>query len=337
MMLSLSSLGIVRPRKQDEVADYFWQKFQEHGKTYSKKATAYIRKGIRGEEIVTTIYGKIETKYSIENDDTYVVMGIIARECYCLTSKEVEENYIMEEPMELQDSHIGEMGFKEYKSRRQIQVLEVTAEDIEFFGIGRNGQAHFMAPWGESTLVEERDIVATSFPLNEKREVYRIARSLFEKTYEQTRTPTRTQQEVSEQFAQNLRQKGNLHRKSVKSFIRKGIRGETVKRRSTGAESSFTIEDDDSYVVLAEKTGEQYCISSADFRDFYKGGKDISNFDQQIFCPILDNPEFKEYESKNQAYCRVVTNDDMAFFHFNQTPTGLGEAYFEAPVSRLSL
>ena len=141
--ISLPPSLISSQRKQGEVADRFWPKFQKDGKTYSKSASAYIRKAIRGETIVTTIYGKVETKYSIDDDDTYVVMGIIARECYCLTSKEFEENYITEEPMEPQESHIRDMGYKEYKSRRQIQVLEVTIKDMEFFGTdSKIGRAH---------------------------------------------------------------------------------------------------------------------------------------------------------------------------------------------------
>ena len=238
--------------------------------------------------------------------------------------------------MEPQESHIRDMGYKEYKSRRQIQVLEVTIKDMEFFGIDSNGEAHFIAPWGESTLVEERDILATTFPLNDKREVYRIARSVFEETYEQTQTQTRTQQEVSQHFAQNLRETGDMNRKAVTSFIRKGRRGETVETKSDGADSSFRIDDDDSYVVLARNTGEQYRISKQEFLRFYEGGTDISNLDRKFFRPILDNPEFKEYKSRNRAFSRAVTEADMAFFRFNQIPTGLGEAYFKAPVSRLS-
>ena len=318
------------------MANHLWPKFQKDGKTYSKCITAFIRKAIRGEHIVTTIDQKEETKYSIDDDDIYVVMGKVAGECYCLTSKEFEENYIKEEPMELQKSTMRDMGFKEYKSKRQIKVLEVTTEDMEFFGIGSNGEAHFIAPWGESTLVEERDILATTFPLNDEREVYRIARSVFEETYEQTQTQTRTQKEVSQHFAQNLRDTGDLNRKAVTSFIRKGRRGETVETKSDGADSSFRIDDDDSYVVLARNTGEQYRISEEEFLRFYEGGTNISHLDKKSFRPILDNPEFKEYKSRNRAFSRVVTEADMAFFRFNQIPTGLGEAYFEAPVSRLS-
>ena len=109
-----------------------------------------------------------------------------------------------------------------------------------------------------------------------------------------------------------------------------------METKSDGADSSFTMDDDDSYVVLARNTGEQYRISVEEFLRFYEGGTNISDLDKETFRPILDNPEFKEYKSRNRAFSRVVTEDDMTFFRFNQIPTGLGEAYFEAPVSRLS-
>lgn len=173
-------------RTQEEVIRHFWERFQQHGETYSKSATAYVRKGIKGETIVTTIYGKEETRYTIDDDDTCVVMGKAASECYCQSSKEFQENYITENPMEPKDSTIRDMGFSEYKSRRQIQALEVTAEDMKFFGEGGNGEAQFMAPWGSPTLVEEKDILATTFPLDDaKPEVYRIELSVFKQTYEQ--------------------------------------------------------------------------------------------------------------------------------------------------------
>ena len=109
-----------------------------------------------------------------------------------------------------------------------------------------------------------------------------------------------------------------------------------METKSDGADSSFRIDDDDSYVVLARNTGEQYRISEEEFLRFYEGGTNISYLDKETFRPILDNPEFKEYKSRNRAFSRAVTEADMAFFRFNQIPTGLGEAYFEAPVSRLS-
>lgn len=174
---------------QQEVADHFWTKFQQHGKPYSKSARAFIRKGQKGEAIVTSIYGEVETKYTIDNDDTYVVMGKTnARECYCIQSHEFQENYITEEPVEPTIATIQNKGFQEYRSRRQILALEATSEDMEFFGSNKDGEAHFVAPWGETTLVKEEDILATTFPLNDKKEVYRIERSIFEETYEPTRT-----------------------------------------------------------------------------------------------------------------------------------------------------
>ena len=91
-------------RTQQEVSEHFWPKLQHHGKTYSKRVTAYIRKGIREEEIVMTINGKEEERYSIANDDTYVVRGKVAGESYCISSKEFQDNYITDSTMKPESS-----------------------------------------------------------------------------------------------------------------------------------------------------------------------------------------------------------------------------------------
>jgi len=170
-------------RSQEEVARHFWEEFQRRGGTYS--TTAYVRKGRRGESVATATYGKGETGYrTIHDDDTYVVMGKTG--IYCQTAKEFQDNYLYENPMQPRNDEIMGKGFAVYRSRRQIQALEVTAEDMKFFGEGGNGEAQFMAPWGSPTLVEENDILATTFPLDDaKPEVYRIELSVFKQTYEQ--------------------------------------------------------------------------------------------------------------------------------------------------------
>ena len=115
--------------------------------------------------------------------------------------------------------NLKEQGFQEYQSKRSVFAHEVSANDIEWLRDNESSHsgdieiavkghekctdvhtnttlqsAHFIAPWGESMLVEVGDVLVMQYLLssadgsdsniqNDNKEIYRIAKNAFQKTY----------------------------------------------------------------------------------------------------------------------------------------------------------
>ena len=119
---------------------------------YRKTASAYARKGFKGETITTVLYGQKETEQTIQNDDSYVACGPSSFEMYVLKKEEFEKNYDSSAPLEIEIDlppyrNLQKRGFKEYYSRRKILAYQVNEEDIEWFNAGPTaGGPAFIAP-----------------------------------------------------------------------------------------------------------------------------------------------------------------------------------------------
>lgn len=179
----------VRVKSQQEVAEKFAQQLESHGTLYKKNATAFVRKAIKGEAITTTIFGAKETEMTVADDSLHVVCGQAAFETY--TVNNFSENYDSEHPMEIEIDlppyrRLRELGFKEYRSKRQVLAKRVDKEDMEWFQCGTdltddNDEAFFVAPWGEQMIVNEGDFLVMTYPRDN--EIYRIESHVFATTY----------------------------------------------------------------------------------------------------------------------------------------------------------
>jgi hypothetical protein len=186
-------------RSQLQVQKRFVPLLKKQGKIYRKNVTSFSRRAVKGERIVTTIDGVQETEQTVKDDYTsWVVCGRAAGEHYVLTDQQFHESYdeTTAKPIDPSASssspmtkRLHQQGFSEYQSIRQVWARKVDEHDMVFFRYGKQSppaeEAYFMAPWGESTRVEQGDFLVTQYPGDGKGkdEVYRVEGSVFEYSY----------------------------------------------------------------------------------------------------------------------------------------------------------
>jgi hypothetical protein len=179
-------------RTQAEVFGRFAPLLRKEGKICRKNVTSFIRRAVKGERVVTTIDGKQETQYKVEDNSSWVVCGKAAGEHYVLSEKQFLENYDTENVKDIltdspQSKRLRQQGFREYRSRRQVWARKVDEHDMIFFRHGKqttpdSNEAYFIAPWGESMLVEQGDFLVMQYP-GDNNEIYRIECSVFGCSY----------------------------------------------------------------------------------------------------------------------------------------------------------
>ena len=240
--ISRCSLPVVATvRGQDDVQERFVPFLHTEGKIFRKELSSYIRRAIKGEEVVTIISGVQEGKRMVDDDSSWVVCAKAAGETYVLNDKEFHESYNVDSAkMISEDASNGQWlrqhGFLEYESKRYIWARAVDDEDMRWF---RNGTkkpdfAHFIAPWGETMRVEKGDFLVMQYVPNGKGndEVYRVEKMVFGESYDATNidpnsneAPIRDQSEVQKRFLPRLHGEGKIFRKKVTSYIRKATKG----------------------------------------------------------------------------------------------------------------
>ena len=130
---------------------------------YQKQGTAQIRKGKVGETVVTTIDGEDETKKTVKDGD--VVVKGPKNELYVISSEKFKNRYEYT-AKELTDE------FQEYVATGKILAYEHTGD-----------QFSFIASWDEEMICKNGDYLASPSLDLPPPEVYRIERSIFDKTY----------------------------------------------------------------------------------------------------------------------------------------------------------
>lgn len=136
---------------------------------YKKSGTFDARKGVLGELIVTEINGVVETTNTVKSEDEVVIRGP-AGELYIVPDKKFRERYTT-------GGKKLTKSFKPFKAKGMIRAMESPYEPFEF-----------VASWGEKMICNPGDYIAC--PVKSKNdfiltEVYRIERSVFDKTYAQ--------------------------------------------------------------------------------------------------------------------------------------------------------
>lgn len=182
-------------RTQEEVQSRFGQILQTKGSIHRKAARTYLRPAGLGEEITTTVGGKVESTNTVRDETSYIACGVEGEE-YVLTRKDFEASYDESSATRIDPEAFGEdqrekarrlrdAGFLEYKSKRMVWAKNMTREDMEWFVFGEKqmGEAFFLAPWGEKMLVQEGDPLVMQYPLGNP-EIYRVERVVFGLTYE---------------------------------------------------------------------------------------------------------------------------------------------------------
>jgi len=184
-------------RSQEEVRKRYAAILREERNIHFKSQSAYVRRAVKGEKILTVIDGIKETENTVKDDNSWVVCGKHYGELYVLTYMEFRDSYdlnsvkpikIEEEKEESEHSlflkRLKEDGFQEYQSKRSVYAHEVSDKDISWFNNGTctHHVAHFMAPWGEADRVEVGDLLVMAYPSSGD-DVYRIERNVFGQTY----------------------------------------------------------------------------------------------------------------------------------------------------------
>lgn len=148
----------------------------------------------------------------------------------------------------------------------------------------------------------------------------------------------KSQKEVADRFIDILSKRNEKYRKIASSFIRKGVKGETITTVLFGQkETEITIQDDDSYVVCGPAAFETYRISNEEFYKNYD--VDYPNEIGTSLPPYqrLRELGFKEYNSKRVVLAHKIDLDDMQWFRSgtcNNLPDDENEPVcFFAPVS----
>lgn len=136
-------------------------KNQSNVKLYKKISTVKAKFANEGDKLETIINGELETVNTAKNYDL-LVEGIDGEQ-YFVNIEKFLDRYIVE------TNFTNE--FQVFQAKGYCYAYEYLGEDIKF-----------IAPWNEEMIVKKGDFLAT--PNEEVREVYRIERNIFFKTYE---------------------------------------------------------------------------------------------------------------------------------------------------------
>jgi hypothetical protein len=177
-------------RSQAQVCARFFP-ILKHAKVYRKTTSGFIRKASKGDHVRTILHGVLETEQTVKDDTSWVVKSPAAGETYVITEREFQANYEKMDAGSSSSACAQWPGYLEYRSKRHIRAHQVNENDIKFFQgdtiiTQREATAHFIAPWGKPMLVALGDFLAMTHPEQDKIEVYRIERSAFEFTYEES-------------------------------------------------------------------------------------------------------------------------------------------------------
>lgn len=136
-------------------------------KLFQKSGTFQARKGVIGEQITTIIDGEEETKKTVKSSE--VVVKGPKGEFYVISEKKFNDRYEVDKA--LSDD------FQAFKASGLIRAYEYKGDSFKF-----------MASWDEEMLCKDGDFLASPVMDQEDKdvtEVYRIERSVFDKTYKE--------------------------------------------------------------------------------------------------------------------------------------------------------
>lgn len=146
---------------QAEAAALFLPAIQENGKDYKKFGRITARSAVLGEVVETITGDGKETKNTAKEGD-YVVTNTTGEQ-YILTSAQLAKRY---KPADAEGAYdpVGECRAVEFQAANfNLSESPVT----------------FMAIWNEEMVIKDGDMICTP----DGKEVYRIARAEFDKTY----------------------------------------------------------------------------------------------------------------------------------------------------------
>lgn len=127
----------------------------------------------KGSEVITTVVDGKEETQNTANAGDYIVKNLIgSEEIYIVPKEKFPQLYHFSKNID--DT------WDEYIPKGQVKALEVTPKLLAL--LEQTSPFSILAPWGEEQRVEANDYLAT--PLNKQNEIYRIAHSAFEETYE---------------------------------------------------------------------------------------------------------------------------------------------------------
>lgn len=178
-------------RSQIEVQTHFGPLLQADQKIFRKSASAFLRRAEKGDHVITTVNGTVESENVVKDDTSWIACGKVG-EYYVLTQENFDESYDASsaQPIDIKEDtseHIRSLhrqGYQEYKSKRQVLARQVSSDDMIWLLQGENDDAaYFMAPWGEKMRVEQGDYLVMQHG-GTNTEIYRIEQNVFRATYE---------------------------------------------------------------------------------------------------------------------------------------------------------
>lgn len=146
-------------KHQQDMIDYFSTN-KSKAQLYKKFGSVSCRLAVPEEVIVTSLAGQVETQNTAKEGDV-VIQGIKGEE-YILALNKFSARYKI-------DSPVTEV-YQNYEPSGTCWAFDYKGEDMQF-----------MAPWGESMVVNYGDYLATTG--EDIPEVYRIERDAFFATY----------------------------------------------------------------------------------------------------------------------------------------------------------
>lgn len=149
----------VTPRNQKSMIDLF-KKNTHLTALYKKVGAVMARLAKIGEEIVTVIDGKVETKNTAKENDV-IIKGLKGEE-YIIGHEKFKARYTV--------NNLVSSEFSSYEPNGTCIAYEYQGESMVF-----------TAPWNEDMIVHNGDFLATTD--STVPEVYRIERDAFFKTY----------------------------------------------------------------------------------------------------------------------------------------------------------
>lgn len=145
----------------------------ETGLDYKKFQTVKARVTKEGEKIVSTVGSGRETVNTAGAGDYVVENQTGAKEQYIVSGEKFRQRY--SEDKELDDE------WRIYKPLGRVKGIEVDRSILNI--LQQEGSFYIRASWGEAQRVDEGDMLATTLPLTDEFEIYRIARREFSETY----------------------------------------------------------------------------------------------------------------------------------------------------------
>jgi len=179
----------LHPLDQNEMLDMFRERMRKGGRLMKKKDPALVRIGVKGEEVVTVVNGRITSRATINDEVSYVVQApTINHEHYVLSEEKFlkvyqEEGHDLEKELlaDISDflrmtvTNLKKRGFKLHYPRPDVcrVVYDLTPQDIDDMGIRQ-----FYSSWGSLQPVSVGDKLASLAPIEDATEVYLMPESV---------------------------------------------------------------------------------------------------------------------------------------------------------------